>query len=425
MKTKFLILLFVIVCLNFISAQTQWTKYANNPVIKKQNFITEFYAIGQPTLLFENDTLKMWYVAAGLPYITSRLLYAWSLNGINWTKYNSGAAVMNPGTPGSWDVWIDTPEIFHDASGYKLYYYGDTVAAEGAMPSSLAGIGVATSPDGKIWTKYGNSPVLTHGNPGEWDQHWIESPAVLYDSIDGKYLMWFSGVDTSSWRIQIGLATSPDGFIWTKYAGNPVLSVGMSGSHDDMWVSVPGVIKKGNEYEMLYSTFSSVTGWNTIYIGYATSPDGINWIKHPNNPLLSTQTLPYDSAVDKGGPWAPDFVFDTDSNQYYMWYETSAGFCLASSVSNTGIAVQNDFLEGGISIYPNPTNGDLGITITPGTREEFSNAELKIYDVLGQEVYKLEIKNPQSQIYFDLPDGIYFFKIISKNFLFTQKIIQQ
>ena len=104
-----------------------WTKCAADPVVKKANLITEFYAIGQPTCLFENDTFKMWYVAGGLPYIASRLLYAWSMDGITWTKYGSGASVMDPGGTGSWDVCIDTPEILHDATGYKLYFLGDTM----------------------------------------------------------------------------------------------------------------------------------------------------------------------------------------------------------------------------------------------------------------------------------------------------------
>jgi len=308
----------------------EWTKYAQNPVMTHQNWITETYAIGQPTCLFENDTFKMWYNAGGLPYITSRVLYAWSTDGIIWTKYNSGAAVLQPGGASSWDTTMDTPEILHDSSGYKLYYFGDTIpGASGLHPSRRASFGVATSPDGITWTKYAGNPIMTHGNQGEWDGSWIESPAVLWDSAAGTYLMWYSGVDTLTWRIGVGLATSPDGFTWTKYAGNPVLAPGAAGSYDDMWAAVPAVIRRDSTFEMWYSGLSSVTGFSTLCLCYATSADGINWTKFSGNPLFDTHSAPHTTAVDSGGPWAPDVVFD--GSGYRMWYETAAGFCLATS----------------------------------------------------------------------------------------------
>lgn len=326
----------MIVLFSTVFTQTQWTKYAANPVMKKANIITETYAIGQPTCLFEHDTIKMWYVAGGLPYIASRLLYAWSIDGIAWTKYAFGASVMDPGGTGSWDVCMDTPEIVHDAAGYKLYFLGDTMpGGSNLKPSFRASLGVATSPDGIRWTKYSGNPVLTHGSNTAWDRSWIESPAILRDSATGTYLMWYSGVDTSTWKISVGLATSPDGFAWTKYAGNPVLGPGLSGSHDDMWVAVPAVIKKDGRYEMWYSGLSSVTGFTTLTIGYATSADGIHWTKFSGNPLFNTRTTPHSSIVDSGGPWAPDVVWD--GKGYKMWYETQAGFCYANSTAGNGI----------------------------------------------------------------------------------------
>jgi len=307
-----------------------WTKYAANPVMHKTNAITELYAIGQPTCIVENDTIKMWFVAGGLPYITSRLLYATSTDGIAWTKYNNAAAVMPSGAAGEWDHTIDTPEIVRDSAGYKLFYFGDTLpGGTNQNPSPLAGLGVATSDDGIVWTKYAGNPILGRGANGSWEQSWIESPAVIWDSAGGEYLMWYSGVDTTSWRIGVGLATSPDGFVWTKYAGNPVIAPGPTGSYDDMWAAVPAVIRTDDGYAMWYSGFNSSGAFSDMTMNYATSPDGIHWTKFPGNPLFTTHTAPYSQAVDSGGPWAPDVVvFDST---YMMWYETVAGFGLATS----------------------------------------------------------------------------------------------
>ncbi len=307
-----------------------WTKHAANPVLVKSNIITEFYAIGQPTCLFEHDTIKMWYAAGGLPHVTSNFLYAWSDDGVTWTKYNLGAPVLPPGDSGEWDISIDTPEILRDSGGYKLYYFGDTLAGgSNQKPSARASLGVATSADGIHWTRYEQNPILTHGGPTEWDRHWIESPAVIWDSAGGQYLMWYSGVDTLSWRIGIGLATSPDGFTWTKHAGNPVLQPGPAGSYDDMWVAVPAVIRRDGRYEMWYSGLSSTTGFATLTLNYASSDDGIHWTKFSGNPLFDTHTAPHSMAVDSAGPWAPDVIFNGDS--LLMWYETAAGFSLATS----------------------------------------------------------------------------------------------
>lgn len=423
MKTK-IIFLSIFFYAAATVGQTQWTKYANNPVMVKQNLFTETYAIGQPTVIMENDTFKMWYVAGGLPYITSRLFYAWSTDGITWNKYNAGAAIMEPGSAGQWDRWMDTPEIIHDISGYKVYYFGDSLpGGSGSKPSPIAGIGVATSLDGINWTKYSGNPILTHGDDSSWDRSWIESPAVLFDSTSGNYLMWYSGVDTTTWKIQIGLATSTDGFSWTKYSGNPVISSGSSGSYDDMWVSVPAVIKRGNEYEMWYSAFSSVSGYDTLRIAYATSIDGINWTKYEGNPLFSTTTPPYVAQTDNAGPWAPDVVYDANTNSYKMWYETQAGFCFATSTSTVDVKkiIQND--PNKVLIYPNPCTNVITVETRTG---QIANADIKITDRLGRSVFSEMIESTEQKLYLNLPSGIYFYFIKNKKeTIGTGKIIVQ
>lgn len=423
MRIKIIFLL-VVVFSTATFGQTQWTKYVSNPVVFKQNVNTETYAIGQPAVIMENDTFKMWYIGAGLPYITSRILYAWSLDGITWNKHGSGDAVMSPGTAGEWDLWMDTPEIIHDDSGYKLYYFGDTIgAAAGEKPSPAAGIGVATSTDGINWTKYPGNPILTHGNNSSWDRSWIESPAILYDTATGNYLMWYSGVDTTTWKIQIGLATSPDGFAWTKYSGNPVVSSGTGGSYDDMWVSVPGVIKRGNEYELWYCALSSVSGFDTLRIAYATSADGINWTKYTDNPLFSTFTSPYSASIDNGGPWSPDVVYDPTTNTYNMWYETDAGFCLATSSSTVSISAHGNAAPFGFLIYPNPGSPYTALRIM---NDNSTCSELKIFDMFGKIIFTKTLNAKQETLNLNLPGGIYFYFVRNENEVIgTGKIIIQ
>jgi predicted GH43/DUF377 family glycosyl hydrolase len=93
--------------------------------------------------------------------------------------------------------------------------------------------------------------------------------------------MWYTG--TSGGIRRIGYATSPDGITWTKYVGNPVVDVGASGSWDESRVSNPTVAKVGSTYHMWYSSSISPTGG----IGHATSPNGIIWTKDSGNPVIA------------------------------------------------------------------------------------------------------------------------------------------
>ena len=425
MKLKLLPLI-LLFCTHYAIGQIQWTKYANNPVLIKGPAFYDLTAVGQPTVLFENDTIKMWYSAVGGD-MKSRIGYAWSLDGVNWNKHTD--MVLNTGNEGEWDSkWMDTPEIIKLDTCYLLYYYGDsigyTASLEGVTHSS---IGVAYSYDGINWTKSPANPVFTKGNVGDWDGTWIESPAILYNENTNELQMWYNGTDTTTWKIQIGLATSSDGINWTKHASNPVLQNGVLGTYDDMWIGTPAVIYENNHYEMWYSAASS-TNYNaithkfdTLTICFATSSNGINWIKNAANPLFNTFTSPYDSLVDNGGPWAADVIFDGNSNTYKMWYEAEGGFLLATSLNTASIIENNLSNCNELIIYPNPFISNAFIE----TDHCFKNASLKILNNSGQTVKQINNLNGTT-IRIDrnnLPSGIYFYLIEENDKKWNGKLI--
>ncbi len=400
-------------------AQTSWSKYSANPVMTKTNWFYETYAIGQPTCLWERDTFKMWYAAGGLPYLTSRFLYAYSDSGVNWTKYGGPAPVLLPGEEGSWDVWIDTPEIVRVPGGYHLFYFGDTLhGGSNRRPSPEAAIGLASSLDGINWEKNPANPVFRHDSTIAWERHWIESPAVLYDSAAGLYRMWYSGVDTTTWHIQIGLATSPNCVNWFREASNPVVANGPFGSCDDMWASVPAVIKRDTLYEMWYSALSTSGGFGDIGVCYATSPDGVAWTKYPGNPLFTTTTPPHSMAVDSAGPWAPDVVFNEAG--FRMWYETVAGFCLATAPLagiHGGPPTPLEKQAQTLRIFPNPATNRVSFSLSGGLE---GKTRLKVYDLSGRKIVEAELSRGRDKASWDcrLADGrqarpgIYFLVLI-------------
>ncbi|MEW6701143.1 MAG: hypothetical protein AB1298_00345 [Bacteroidota bacterium] len=164
--------------------------------------------------------------------------------------------------------------------------------------------------DGINWTKSSVNPVLNLGASGAWDDYVVASPSVIHNGT--IYQMWYSASDGTTYRI--GYATSPDGINWTKYSGNPVLNVGSAGTWDDVNIYDQTVLYNGTNYEMWYGAYDGTSQ----RIGYATSPDGINWTKYSGNPVIST-SLPWESS----SVGHPTVIFN--GTNYELWYSASDG----------------------------------------------------------------------------------------------------
>lgn len=223
--------------------------------------------------------------------------------GINWTKH-PGNPVLTSDPVGIWDSAFTTlATVIHDGINYKMWYSGHN--------GTSYRIGLATSSDGVNWTKYSGNPVLDTGGAGEWDSSNVFFPNVIFDGTE--YKMWYGG-NTKIDELEVGYATSPDGINWTKYSGNPVLKSGAEGTWDDLAIISPSVIYDGQIYKMWYS---GDPGNSERQIGYATSPDGVNWEKYPGNPVMSQTADAWDSFSVDG----PSVIFD--GIKYKMWYDGS------------------------------------------------------------------------------------------------------
>ncbi len=238
-----------------------WTKDPNNPVFEKGpsgSWDQDAIFCGDVTHI--NDTLHMWYTGFKGDWLNASIGHATSEDGIKWIR-DANNPVLTKGAAGSWEdafVWID--EVILVGSEYHMWYAGYGQGGQG--------VGHATSPDGLLWVKDTLNPVLEPGMSEEWDNPNVCFPAVLFDGI--TFHMWYTGGDMANGQIHdIGYATSPDGTIWTKYAGNPVLKKGAEGSWDSRSVWIPHVIDSaGIKYKMWYM---GGTEYENDKFGYAES----------------------------------------------------------------------------------------------------------------------------------------------------------
>ena len=284
---------------NIGMTQTVWEKYSGNPVLDVGPAAWDNSYVFDPVVIFDGTEYKMWYTGQcpGCPY---KIGLATSVDGIVWNKHPDNP-VLDVGLPGIWDDYhVLSPTVIFDGTEYKMWYSG--------CDGSQFRIGYATSTDGIVWNKHPD-PVLDIG-PDAWDNYYLFDPTVIFDGTE--YKMWYVGGEGPGDppQYKIGLATSADGVVWEKHPDNPVLDVGSTGTWDDHRLYDPTVLFDGSNYEMWYM------GHGPYYrIGYATSPDGINWDKYPDNPVL-----------DKGasGEWddinvsSPTVLFE--DNKYKMWY---------------------------------------------------------------------------------------------------------
>lgn len=221
----------------------------------------------------------------------------------NFVKY-TGNPILPLGAPGEWDdECAFVGHLIYTDSLYQMWYSGN-----GNPSRNTLRIGYATSIDGLHWQKNENNPVVTT-TPGDWDSDVVGWQSVVFN---GEYYeMWYTNYEIN-YRFRFGYATSSDGINWTKYEGNPIFEKGAPGEWDDYSVAIPYVVRTDTLYQMWYTGSRQDGIWQT---GYATSKDGINWTRHPENPILPS---------GKQGDW--DYGMAAGRNcfyengLYYMYY---------------------------------------------------------------------------------------------------------
>jgi predicted GH43/DUF377 family glycosyl hydrolase len=286
-----------------------WAKHPDNPVVDVGSPGSwDDMQVGTPSVIFENDTFKMWY--GGDDGNNLRIGYATSPDGATWNKDTIHSPVLDVGAPGKWDdEKVYCPSVVFANGIYHMWYSG---APDLAADTIL--IGHATSPDGLVWTKDPDNPVLEQSPPGNWDYYpWFFSFVIFENDT---FHMWYSSYGNNQGQIGYATTTNPNGKNWTKYSGNPVLSP-TYGTWDWSQVTEPSIATYNGTLYMFYRG-SSEQG----EIGFATSTDKVTWYKDPQPCLLRGPA----GSWDHYNISFPKAIYD--GNEYKMWYHgmpSSAG----------------------------------------------------------------------------------------------------
>jgi len=175
---------------------------------------------------------------------------------------------------------------------------------------------LASTEDVGAWVFYENNPVIKVNdsiNKIIWND-----PSVIKEG--GMYRMWLSGGTGSDLNlVRIYEAKSFDGIEWSINS-KPIIEPGAPGEWDDSKSETPCVIKVNDAYHLYYSGFKRGDGPGKYKIGHATSKDGVNWQKDPNNPVISFHDDPnvwgfYQAAE-------PGVVYNPRDKKIYLYYVT-------------------------------------------------------------------------------------------------------
>jgi hypothetical protein len=165
-------------------------KLSQGPILDRSIF--DECLCASPFVIIEKDIWKMWYISGtkweiidGKPEPFYHIKYADSLDGISWNREGRICIDYDSFTEG-----ISRPCIFKEQDQYLIYYSYRNNKNYRSNKASSYRIGVATSLNGKEWTRKDESIGITLSLNG-WDSEMLCYPYVF--EWHNKRYMFYNG----------------------------------------------------------------------------------------------------------------------------------------------------------------------------------------------------------------------------------------
>lgn len=203
----------------------RWTKYndptndtsslyaASDPVLKlpyssgclPDTIGMASFAIAEPSVIFDPGTslYKMWYIGLGCSLPTCgnndyrhRILYAESIDGINWS---SSTLSLDIGSEGDFDSeQVYAPDVIRMENEYWMFYCGRSNPSSTIAQWEMQ-IGLARSEDGIQFSKVAGNPLIVDGSSGKWNDYGSNFPsAVLFQDT---LRIYYSGIEDTQYGL--------------------------------------------------------------------------------------------------------------------------------------------------------------------------------------------------------------------------------
>jgi len=251
-----------------------------------------------------------------------------------YVKNSSATVTINDLASGPWQLLVEAKKSDGDAlyrgnvnvdiKANKMTYVNINLASVHNVGNLSINVTWKQS-DGTLFTKH-NAPVIDIGGAGTMDNKYVYIPSVIYDG--NLYKMWYSSQDISL-NYNVCYAYSNDGINWTKKTDAPVINKGASGEWDSHAITNPTIVFDGSGYKAWYLGSDG----SHRRIGFAESADGINWTKHPANPVLDIGSIGEWDSQDIADP----YVVYTGT-EYKIWYSgKNTNWKIGLAVSQDGV----------------------------------------------------------------------------------------
>lgn len=174
-------------------------RLGRDPVLSPQGSGFESAGAFNPAVIRAGSRFVMLYRAQDARG-TSRLGYAESKDGRNWTRHAEPA--LSPEAEYEKDGGVEDPRLVKIGNAYYLTYT--------AYNTKDAQLALAVSRDLIHWQRKG---VILPAYKGRWNVNWTKSGAILDRKINGHYWMYFMA-DARDLRDQTGVAWSDDKLVY-------------------------------------------------------------------------------------------------------------------------------------------------------------------------------------------------------------------